>query len=118
VARESFIVAERDGKVVAALRYETEPKKLVLGPLVVDPWAGEPVLAKALYSGVHTLAKETGVREVITPSIRYGDYLYEAGYRRAMGGWSADTARPLRDSSEVCSLSPSSRASFALMPGG
>jgi hypothetical protein len=103
---------------VAALRYETEPKKLVLGPLVVDPWAGEPVLAKALYSGVHTLAKETGVREVITPSIRYGDYLYEAGYRRAMGGWSADTARPLRDSSEVCSLSPSSRASFALMPGG
>ena len=97
-ARESFIVAERDGRVVAALRYETKPKKLVLGPLVVDPWTSELVLAKALYSGMHTLAKETGVREVIVSSNRYGDYLYEVGYRRAMGGWSLDAARPLRAS--------------------
>jgi N-acetylglutamate synthase-like GNAT family acetyltransferase len=100
-ARESFIVAERDGRVVAALRYETEPKKLVLGPLVVDPWAGELVLAKALYSGVHTLAKQAGYREVVAPSNRYGDYLYEAGYRRVMSGWSLDTARPLRTRKEI-----------------
>jgi predicted N-acetyltransferase YhbS len=100
-AMESFIVAERDGRVVAALRYETEPKKLVLGSLVVDPWAGKAVLAKALYSEVHTLAKEMGVREVVAPSNRYGDYLYEAGYRRAIGGWSLDTVRPLRAGKEI-----------------
>jgi hypothetical protein len=100
-ARESFIVAERDGRVVAALRYETEPKKLVLGSLVVDPWAGESVLVKALYSEVHTLAKETGVGEVVAPSNRYGDFLYEAGYRRAIGGWSLDTARPLQARKEI-----------------
>jgi hypothetical protein len=100
-AKESFIVAERDGRVVAALRYETEPKKLVLGPLVVDPWTGEPGLAKALYSEVHILVKETGVREVVAPSNRYGDYLYEAGYRRAIGGWRLDTAWPLQARKEI-----------------
>src|SRR3712207_4783767 len=38
---ERFIVAERDGEVLAALRYRTEPKRLVLGLLVTDPWAEE-----------------------------------------------------------------------------
>jgi N-acetylglutamate synthase-like GNAT family acetyltransferase len=100
-AEEQFIVAERDGRVVAALRYETETKKLVLGLLVVDPWAGEPVVAKALYSKAHALARELGVREVIAPTNRYGDYLYKSGYRRVIGGWSLDTARPLRAREEA-----------------
>jgi N-acetylglutamate synthase-like GNAT family acetyltransferase len=78
---ERFMVAERNGRVVAALQYETETKKLVLGLLVVDPWAGEPVLAKSLYSKAHALAREMGVREVIVPANRYGDYPYKAGYR-------------------------------------
>jgi hypothetical protein len=38
---ERFVVAERDGKVLGALRYRTESKRLLLGLLVVDPWAGE-----------------------------------------------------------------------------
>jgi N-acetylglutamate synthase-like GNAT family acetyltransferase len=100
-AEEQFIVAVRDGRAVAALQYETATKKLVLGLLVADPWAGEPVLAKALYSKAHTLARELGVREVIAPSNRYGDYLYKTGYRRVIGGWSLDTARPLRAREEV-----------------
>jgi hypothetical protein len=95
-AEQQFIVAERNGRVVAALRYESEAKKLVLGLLVVDPWAGEPALPKALYSKAHALAIELGVREVIAPLNRYGDYLYNAGYCRVIGGWSLDTARPLR----------------------
>ena len=96
VAKESFILAERDGEIVAALRYETEPKKLVMGLLVADPWVSEHILEKALYSGVHVLAAEVGIREVVAPSNRYDDYLCEAGYRRVIGGWSLDTARPLR----------------------
>ena len=36
---ERFIVAERDGKVLGALRYRTESKRLLLGLLVVDPSA-------------------------------------------------------------------------------
>jgi N-acetylglutamate synthase-like GNAT family acetyltransferase len=79
---ERFMVAERNGRVVAALQYEAETKKLVFGLLVVNPWAGEPVLAKSLYSKAHALAREMGVREVIVPANRHGDYPYKAGYRR------------------------------------
>jgi hypothetical protein len=96
VAKNHFIVAEQDGNIVAALRYETEPKKLVLGLLVADPWISEPILAKALYPRVHSLGAEVGIREVLAPSNQYGDYLREAGYRRVIGGWSLDTVRPLR----------------------
>ena len=96
VAKNHFIVAERDGNIVAALRYETEPKKLVLGLLVADSCISEPILAKALYPRVHSLAEEVGVREVTAPSNQHGDYLREAGYRRVIGGWSLDTVRPLR----------------------
>jgi hypothetical protein len=48
---ERFIVAERDGKVLAALRYRTEPKRLLLGLFVSDPWTQERPLAVALYAG-------------------------------------------------------------------
>lgn len=48
---ERFIVAERGGEVLAALRYRTEPKKLVVGLLVVDPWAGERALARRCIPG-------------------------------------------------------------------
>lgn len=101
VVKELFIVAERDGNILGALRYEAEPKKLVLGHLVIDPWVSEPILAKALYSGVHILSEEVGIREVIVPRSRYGDCLREAGYRRVVGGWSLDTARPLQTREEL-----------------
>ena len=46
---ERFIVAEKGGKVMVALRYRTEPKRrLLLGPLVSDPWAEERPLTVAL----------------------------------------------------------------------
>jgi len=46
---ERFVVAEKDGKVLGALRYRTESKRLLLGLLVVDPWGGEERLARELY---------------------------------------------------------------------
>lgn len=58
VYEETFLVAERDGRVLAALRYRTEKKRLLLGLLVTDPWAGERDLAVALYAGVGELARE------------------------------------------------------------
>ena len=89
---ERFIVAERDGKVLGALRYRTESKRLLLGLLVVDPWAGEERLARALYAGAGDLARELGVGEVVASTARAG-YAGEAGYRRRGRDWRLDAAR-------------------------
>src|SRR5688500_17709660 len=48
---ERFIVAQKDGKVLGAVSYRMESKRLLLGLLVVDPWAGEERVAVALYRG-------------------------------------------------------------------
>jgi hypothetical protein len=90
---ERFVVAERDGKIVAALRYRMESKKLVLGLLVADPWAGERDLATALYAGAGELAREIGARDVLAQT-GAPDYLAEAGYRWQGRGWRLDATRP------------------------
>ncbi len=80
---ERYIVAEKDGEILAALRYRTEKKRLLLGLLVSDPWTEEYPLAVALYAGAKELAQEMGVGEVIARPFPYaGDYPREAGYRR------------------------------------
>ena len=89
---ERFIVAERGGKVLGALRYRTESKRLLLGLLVVDPWAGEERLAQALYAGAGDLARELGVGEVVASASR-ANYPGEAGYRRRGRYWRLDTAQ-------------------------
>ena len=89
---ERFIVAERGGKVLGALRYRTESKRLLLGLLVVDPWAGEERLARALYAGAGDLARELGVGEVVASASR-ANYPGEAGYRRRGRDWRLDTAQ-------------------------
>ena len=48
---ERFVVAEEGGEVMAAVRYRTEPKRLLPGLLVADPWRGGGTLAAVLYSG-------------------------------------------------------------------
>ena len=83
---ERFVVAEKDGKVLGALRYRTESKRLLLGLLVVDPWAGEERVARALYRGAGELAGELGVGEVVVSSTRAG-YPGGAGYRRWGRSW-------------------------------
>ena len=91
---ERFVVVEKDGKIVAALRYRMEPKKLVLGLLVADPWAGERDLATALYAGAGELAREIGARDVLAQAGAAPDYLAEAGYRWQGRGWRLDATRP------------------------
>ena len=88
---ERFVVAEEGGKVLGALRYRTESKRLLLGLLVVDPWAGEERLALALYDGARDLALELGVGEVVAVS-RAG-YPGEAGYRRRGRAWHLDATQ-------------------------
>src|SRR5215213_6142651 len=61
---ERFIVAEREGEVLAAVRYRTEPKRLLLGLLVADPWAGERRLAVDLYAGARRLP--LGASDIVT----------------------------------------------------
>jgi predicted GNAT family acetyltransferase len=91
---ERYIVAEKDGKILAALRYRTESKRLVLGLLVVDPWLEERSLAVALYAGAGELAREMGVGEILAESFPYGDYPREAGYRRrGRREWRLDATR-------------------------
>src|ERR687890_129211 len=89
---ERFIVAQKDGKVLGAVRYRMESKRLLLGLLVVDPWAGEERMALALYGGAGDLAREIGVREVIASESR-ADYLDRSGYRRRGHGWRLDVLR-------------------------
>jgi hypothetical protein len=90
---ERYLVAEKDGEVVGALRYRLEPKRLVLGLLVVDPWADERALAVALYGGARELALETCVREIRAWAAKYADYPREAGYRRRGSEWRTEAAR-------------------------
>lgn len=91
---ERFIVAEDGGRLLAALRYRTEPKRMSLGLLVADPWAGERRLAVALYSGAADLARELGVREILARPRGRESYLREVGYGRTMGGWRMDMKGP------------------------
>jgi hypothetical protein len=90
---ERFVVVEEDGKVLGAVRYRTESKRLILGLLVVDPWAGEERLARALYGGAGELARELGVHEVVASVARYPGM---AGYRRRGRGWRLDVRRSPR----------------------
>ena len=91
---ERHIVAEKEGEILAALRYRTEPKRLLLGSLVSDPWAEERPLAVALYAGAGELAREMGVGEIVARSFPYKDYPREAGYRRRGGReWRLDPTR-------------------------
>ena len=78
---ERFILAQKNGIVLGAVRYRMESKRLLLGLLVVDPWAGEERMAFALYRGAGDLAREIGAREVIASGSR-ADYLDLSGYRR------------------------------------
>jgi hypothetical protein len=89
---DRFLVAEEDGKVLGAVRYRTESKRLILGLLVVDPWAGEERLARALYRGAGELARELGVHEVVASAPRAG-YSARAGYRHRGRGWRLDVRR-------------------------
>lgn len=92
---ERFVVAEEDGKALAALRYRTESKRLLLGLLVVDPWAGEGRMARALYSGARDLALELGAREVLARPVPFGDYPREAGYGKSGRWWRLEATRPV-----------------------
>ena len=86
---ERFIVAEKNGKLLGAVRYRTESKRLLLGLLVVDPWAGERRTARALYSGAVGLARDLGATEILADSMPGVAYPEEARYWRSGRGWKA-----------------------------
>ena len=92
---ERFIVAVEHGVVVAALRYRTESKRLILGLLVADPWAGERRLARALYTGARDLGREMCVGEILAASGTRADYPGDAGYRRRGRVWRWDATQPV-----------------------
>lgn len=95
-SEERFVVAEREGAVVAAVRCRTEPERLLLGLLVVDPWSEERTLAPALYAGARTLALEVGASDVVArPDRHRAAHLSEAGYSRRGAVWSAAPSRPI-----------------------
>lgn len=91
---ERFVVARKDGEVLGALRYRTESKRLLLGLLVVDPWAGEEPIARALYRGAGELAEEMGVGEVVVSATR-SRYPRGAGYQRRGRSWRLDVGETL-----------------------
>lgn len=96
---ERYLVAEKDGRVLGALSYRTESKRLVLGKLIVDPWHGERRLAWALYAGARSLGREMGVREILAAGMPHADYPREAGYRRWRRIWRLNVTRPVETES-------------------
>src|SRR4028119_1308618 len=90
---ERFIVAEKNGKLVGAVRYATESKRLTLGLLVVDPWAGERRVSKALSAGPRALAQELGANVVVASEAR-ANYPRAAGFRHHGRKWRAGGPRP------------------------
>jgi hypothetical protein len=98
---ERFIVAERKGEILAALRYRTVSKRLLLGLLVVDPWVEERPLAAALYTGALELAREIGIGEVLAWPTPYADYPCQAGYRRWRRGWWLNTTQAAESRGEL-----------------
>jgi hypothetical protein len=109
---ERFIVAQKDGNVLGAVSYRMETKRLILGLLVVDPWAGEERLALALYRDSQELAREIGAKEVITSESRAG-YPGRAGYQRWGRGWRLDLTR---NSGTVGGRRPSGMFGVLAMP--
>ena len=111
---ERYIVAEKEGEILAALRHRPEHKRLLLGLLVSDPGAEERPLAVALYAGAGVKAREMGVREVISRPSPHENYPREAGYhRQGRREWQLD-ARVVRESREE--LPPRGwRRAFALL---
>jgi AhpD family alkylhydroperoxidase len=94
---ELFIVAERDGQVLAAARYWTEPKRLVLGLLLADPCAEERRLTVDLYAGERRLALELGANDISARTDGcHAAYPCEAGYHRWDGGWRMDLSQPVK----------------------
>ncbi len=89
---ERFIVAEKKGKLVGAVRYATESKRLTLGLLVVDPWAGERRVSKALYAGSRELAQELGANVVVASGAR-ANYPRAAGFSHRGRKWRAGVPR-------------------------
>lgn len=89
---ERFIIVQKGRKVLGAVRYRTESKRLLLGLLVIDPWAGEEWLATALYRGAGDLALEIGAGEVVASASPAG-YPGLAGYRRWGRSWHLDPKR-------------------------
>ena len=93
VPKETYIVAEVRGGILAVGRCLLARKRLVLGRLAVAPGAAERSCAVTLYSGVGNLVQEMGLREVWANCDEHREYLLEAGYHRRVGGWRLDTAR-------------------------
>ena len=91
VPKEMYIVAAERDEILEVARCLLGRKRLVLGPLAVDPWAEEHRFAVALYSAAGKLAQEMGLREVWADCDEHREYLREAGYRRRGGGWRLDT---------------------------
>src|SRR4051812_44470195 len=92
---ERFIVADKNGEVLAAVRYRTERNRLLLGLLVADPWVDERRLAAALYARAAELAREMGAEEVFARLPQQGDYPHDAGYQRTLGSWRLNMTRSL-----------------------
>jgi N-acetylglutamate synthase-like GNAT family acetyltransferase len=93
VPKETYVVAEEGGEILAVGRCLLARKRLVLSTLAVDPGAGEHSFAVALYSGVGNLVQEMGLRRVWANCDEHREYLLEAGYHRRVGGWLLDTMR-------------------------
>lgn len=98
---ERFVVVEERGEMLAVIDYRMVSKRLLLGLLVADPWIEERSVAKVLYAGAVTLAREAGILEVHARPSPYGDYPCKVGYRWRRGGWHKSASLSFRSRREL-----------------
>ncbi|MDQ3507733.1 MAG: GNAT family N-acetyltransferase [Actinomycetota bacterium] len=87
---DRFIVAEEEGRILAAARVWAAPGRMDLWGFVSDPRVRGDEIAAEMYRGAWELARELGVPEVWADDDRHRESLLEAGYRRRIGGWRHD----------------------------
>lgn len=100
-AKENFLVAERDGDIIAALEYRMAYGQLVLGILVSDLFVDQRVVARALYTEAHAMAWVMGVEKIRALPTMQGEYPGEAGYSRWNNCWRLNVTRAPRSAEEL-----------------
>lgn len=85
-----FVVAEKGGRVLAAMPYRSADGGMLAGEAVVDPWSRARELSGEVYRALVRLGVEIKASEVRVEGAGRPGHLVEAGYRHGLCGSPAD----------------------------
>ncbi|MDB4884862.1 MAG: GCN5-related N-acetyltransferase [Gemmatimonadetes bacterium] len=107
----SFVVAEREGRVVGAMGLELRGTEALLRSAVVAPEARGGGVAAALFAATTELARAAGVRTLVLLTTAAEDYWARHGFRRITRD---EAPVSVRVSAEFAGACPASAACMLL----